>query len=58
MCKDGEHDYFLAHKSTEEVREINPYEYRHWFYFKIGTLVCKNCGSIKQVKLDVHDKFV
>ncbi len=49
-CKRGHHDYFLAHISEERKREV----LGTVDCFKIGTLVCRNCGDTKEIKIDEH----
>ena len=49
-----EHDFFLASKSAELYQSLG--YCCLWKHYKIGTLVCRKCGEVKQVELDVYKK--
>lgn len=49
-----DHDFFLASKSNELCKKPE-YGYK-WKHYKIGTLVCRKCGTTKQVELDVYER--
>lgn len=49
-----EHEFFLASKSAELCKFLG--YCCLWKHFKIGTLVCRKCGEVKQVELDVYTK--
>ena len=54
MCKECEHNYFLASILKERSRWIR--ETNEWEFFKTGSLICSKCGETKQVELDVYRK--
>ena len=54
MCKECEHNYFLASILKERSRWIR--ETNEWEFFKTGSLICGKCGKVKQVELDVYRK--
>ena len=54
MCKECEHNYFLASILKERSRWIR--EDNKWEFFKTGSLICSKCGEVKQVELDVYRK--
>ena len=51
-CKRGHHDYFLAHISEERKRPSISGIVMDCF--KVGTLICRNCGDTKEIKIDEH----
>ena len=54
MCKECEHNYFLASITDEHLKSLGYGGV--WECFKIGSLVCSKCGETKQVELDVYRK--
>ena len=54
MCKECEHNYFLASILKERSRWIKATS--EWEIFKTGSLICSKCGKTKQVELDVYRK--
>ena len=54
MCKECEHNYFLASITEEHFKSLGYGGV--WECFKIGSLVCSKCGTVKQVDLDVYEK--
>lgn len=49
-----DHDYFLGCIS-EDLIKVEKIEDEHKrFHYKIGTLICRRCGEVKQIEVDVY----
>lgn len=49
-----DHDFFLGCISEDLTRFIES-EKPHREHYKIGTLICRRCGTVKQINVDVYD---
>lgn len=49
-----DHDFFLGCISEDLTRFIKS-EKPHREHYKVGTLICRRCGTVKQINVDVYD---
>lgn len=55
MCEENEHDFLLSSREEKESKKVlNGDPFGVWTHFHRGTLICRKCGMVKYVDLDVR----
>ena len=58
MFKKCEHDFVLSSITGEKTKWVKVEKIWQWQSYKVGSLICRKCGAVKQVELDVCRKRV